>query len=243
MAFELAFNPPQFTEEYDGLKMRQLVEEIERLHSILTADTVGGIRTGNFDILEATNLFIRESDDDLESRAGWGQFSVDDAIPNIPIFTDDANTKLRLGRVAYGGLSIMDNTAPTTLNVSASVQITNFDTNGPSQDATPDHTNDHITIGIAGDYLVTAAVAVANAASQSHLIRIGMHINNGSGSYPPVDAHRSLAGGSTDVGSVALAGIVTLSAGDTVELWSDTDSSSNRDVIFEDVSLSVILVS
>jgi len=38
MAIDLAFNPPQFLEEYDGLKMRQLVEELERLHAMLTAD-------------------------------------------------------------------------------------------------------------------------------------------------------------------------------------------------------------
>lgn len=39
MGFDIAFNPPQFLEEYDGLKMRQLVDELERLHAALTADT------------------------------------------------------------------------------------------------------------------------------------------------------------------------------------------------------------
>ena len=39
MSFDIAFNPPQFDEAYDGTKMRQFVEEIERLHAILTADT------------------------------------------------------------------------------------------------------------------------------------------------------------------------------------------------------------
>ena len=39
MGFDLAFNPPQFFEEYDGVKMRQLVEELERLHAVLTSDT------------------------------------------------------------------------------------------------------------------------------------------------------------------------------------------------------------
>lgn len=38
-ALDIAFNPPQFYEEYDGVKMRQLVEELERMHAVLTADT------------------------------------------------------------------------------------------------------------------------------------------------------------------------------------------------------------
>ncbi len=39
MGFDIAFNPPQFFGEYDDVKMRQLVEEIERLHAVLTSDT------------------------------------------------------------------------------------------------------------------------------------------------------------------------------------------------------------
>ncbi len=38
MAFEFAFNPPQFGDEYNGVKMRQLAEEIERLHAQLTVE-------------------------------------------------------------------------------------------------------------------------------------------------------------------------------------------------------------
>ncbi len=38
MSFDIAFNPPQFLEEYDGVKMRMLVDELERLHSVLTSD-------------------------------------------------------------------------------------------------------------------------------------------------------------------------------------------------------------
>ena len=39
MSFDIAFNPPRFDEEYDGMKMRQLVDELDRLHAVLTADT------------------------------------------------------------------------------------------------------------------------------------------------------------------------------------------------------------
>ena len=40
MSLDLAFNPPQFDDnEYSGIKMRQFVEEVERLHAVLTNNT------------------------------------------------------------------------------------------------------------------------------------------------------------------------------------------------------------
>ncbi len=38
MAIEIAISLPQFGDDYDGLKMRAFVEEVERLHAALTAD-------------------------------------------------------------------------------------------------------------------------------------------------------------------------------------------------------------
>lgn len=241
MAFELAFNPPQFTEEYDGRKMRQLVEEIERLHAMLTADTVAGIRTGNFDILEATNLFVRESAAGLASRAGWGQFWVDDAAPNIPMFTDDAGNVFQLSRVAYAGISVVDNTNTTTLNSAAHVQIVDFNTNDPSTGVTPDHANDHLVVLIAGEYFVNCSVAVKNSAGTPHVIHVEVKKNNGTVDVMPAHAHRSLPSAS-DIGSISLSGIATLEANDTVELWADTDSATNRNVTFEDVVLTIVRV-
>lgn len=38
MAINVAFNPPQFIDRYEGYKMRQLVDELDRLHAALTRD-------------------------------------------------------------------------------------------------------------------------------------------------------------------------------------------------------------
>lgn len=45
MTVSVAFIPPQFGDEYDGHKMRQLVAELERLHAeiVRTADTADEI--------------------------------------------------------------------------------------------------------------------------------------------------------------------------------------------------------
>lgn len=241
MAFELAFNPPQFTEEYDGRKMRQLVEEIERLHSILTADTVDGIRTGNFDILEATNLFMRESAAGLASRAGWGQFWVDEANPNLPRFTDGAGNVFQLSRVAYAGISVIDNTNTITLNSAAHTQIIDFNTNDPSIGVTPEHASDHLVVLIGGDYFVNCSVAVKNSSGTPHIIHVEVKKNNGAVDVLPAHAHRSLPTAS-DIGSISLSGIATLEANDTIELWASTDSGTDRNVTFEDVVLTIVRV-
>lgn len=140
-------------------------------------------------------------------------------------------------RVAYGCMSVEDNDVAVTLNAAAVVQITDFSVNGPSNETTPDHTNDHITVVQAGDYLVAVSATIINDAAQSHTIHIGLHTNNGANEFGNVHAHRTLTGGSSDVGSMSLSGIVTFAAEDTVELWADTDFAGDRDVIFQDVSL------
>jgi hypothetical protein len=144
----------------------------------------------------------------------------------------------------YGGIAVSDNTATnTTLNGSTGkVQVTVFDTNCSSSGVIPDHTNDHITIDLGGDYLITIAVSVRNIASQNHELILDAYKNNGATALTGVEAHRSLTGGSGDFGSVALTGIVTLAKDDTVELWANTDASADRDVRFRDVTMIATMV-
>ena len=67
MAFELSLNIPQFGDEYDGLKMRQLVEEIERLHAILTTDTLNApIHSGSY-----FQFDVEYADGSNEGRLQW----------------------------------------------------------------------------------------------------------------------------------------------------------------------------
>jgi len=54
MAIQLPLNLPQFNEEYDGYKMRQLVDELHRLHAELVKPEDFGGEVITFDTGDAT---------------------------------------------------------------------------------------------------------------------------------------------------------------------------------------------
>ncbi len=151
------------------------------------------------------------------------------------LFTDSGSG------LAYGEISVKDSTAAITLNSADHTQISEFNTNGVSNNVTPDHTNEHIVITKAGMYLVTAVIAVKNSAGQAHLMHVDLFKNNGGTVFGNIHAHRNLSAGS-DVGSIALSGIVSCNVDDTLELWATTDSGTDRDVTFEDITFSIIQI-
>lgn len=144
---------------------------------------------------------------------------------------------------AYGEISVHDTS--TTMSVSSSgwTQVTVFDTNGQSQNCTPDHTNDHITIssGYAGKYLATVSISAENSAGVGHVIECSLFKNNGATEFQNVHAHRTLGTGS-DKGSISLNGIVDLSVSDTVELWIQSDSASSRNITVSDCTLTLVKI-
>ncbi len=142
----------------------------------------------------------------------------------------------------YGGISVEANTVPTTITTAAVArQFLLFSTNDPSFNLTPDHTNDHITVGITGDYLITGSIVVESVAGGAQVAHIEVKKNNGATDIMPIHAHRRLAGGGGDKGSVSLSGIANVSQADTVELWITNDSATG-DFIISDASLSMLRV-
>ncbi len=144
------------------------------------------------------------------------------------------------GAQAYAEIYTQDNTDNTTLNSGAKVQITDFDTNGLSNRMTPDHTNDHITVVHSGVYKCTVCIAIVNVAAQAQTIEVSAWKNNGATEFANVTAHRTLVGGGGDKGSMSLCGLISLTAGDTIELWANTGTAANRDVLFEDVTFTLM---
>lgn len=144
--------------------------------------------------------------------------------------------------IVYGGISVKDNADTLTLNSAAIVQVTDFDTNDPSNNTTSDHTNDHITINVAGDYFVFASMHVNNNAAQSHIIDISLFKNNGTIEFVNVHAHRNLTGGLGDVGAIPMGGLITVSVSDTLEVWATTNAAGDRSVTISDITLSIIQV-
>ena len=147
-----------------------------------------------------------------------------------------------LGKLPCGEIWFKDNTTPITLNSAGEVQITDFDNNGESYNTSPDHTSNDITIDISGRYLIIVSLTVINDSPISHVVDVSVFKNNGTIELQNLHSHRSLAGGSGDVGAMSLSGIITLTVNDTVEIWAITDSGVDRDVIFEDCTLTIIKI-
>jgi hypothetical protein len=144
--------------------------------------------------------------------------------------------------MVFAEISVKDNTDAVTLNSTAKVQITNFNINGLSNNATPDHTNDHITIVKAGKYFVSVSLAVQNNASQTHKVDVSLWKDNGTTEFTNIHNHRTLSGGSTDVGAISISGIIDADVDDTLELWADTSAAANRSVTFEDLTFLILQI-
>jgi len=138
-----------------------------------------------------------------------------------------------------------DNSTETTITgsgVANKVQFTNFDTNGCSNgSATPDHTNDHITIGKAGCYMVLVKITADSIAGAPSQFSFDIFINNGATAKANLHAHRDFAGGAGEVGSITIVGLATFAANDTVELWVHNETNT-QNIVLSDVELSVIQV-
>jgi hypothetical protein len=97
-------------------------------------------------------------------------------------------------------------------------QVTAFTANGESNNATPDHTNDHITIVKAGKYLATIDISFSQTSAVSIEYDFHLQANNGVKDFGYVSAHRDTSGNQV-VGNCGCTGIVDLAVNDTVELW------------------------
>jgi hypothetical protein len=158
--------------------------------------------------------------------------------------TADANGFVFLGTAGLplGEISVRDNAAETAIAVAGTfVQVAIFDTNGLSNNCTPDHTNDHITISKAGWYFVAVSLACVSVAGGGDTFEFEVRKNNGATVFNNVHAHRDMAGGGGDKGSVTMSGIIDLAANDTVELWVTNDDDTSN-IIIEDCALSVIQI-
>ncbi len=143
----------------------------------------------------------------------------------------------------YGEIWFKDNTDAVTLNSAGIVQILNFDNNGSTNgNIISNSTSSDITIGEPGDYFVSVSSTVINNAAQSHIIDVSVYINNGAVEFENLHVHRSLTGGSGDVGSIGLSGIINVTNSDTIEIWATTDAAADRSVTFEDLTLSIMQI-
>jgi hypothetical protein len=95
-------------------------------------------------------------------------------------------------------------------------QILGFDTDGLSNNTTPAHGEDHITVANAGMYLVSYSVSARSAASNQYEFKV--KYNNGATEVANSHTHRDTTVGGK-LGVAASTCIADLPASATVELW------------------------
>ena len=121
------------------------------------------------------------------------------------------------------------------VGIANKVQVTGFDTNGPSSGAIPDHTNDHITISKAGDYGIGFHTTARSAQSNNNELEV--LLNNGVDDTT-IHAHRTTSTASR-LSAASSFDIITLAKNDTVELWlvRNDGGAVARTLTFEHVGL------
>ena len=158
-------------------------------------------------------------------------------------FTDGDLNMDGVGGLPFGELWVLANAVETAIGGAGTfVQFVGFVNNGQSNNTTPDHTNDNITIIETGKYLVTVSIHVESiGAGAADTISAEVRKNNGTATFSNLHAHRKLAGGGGDIGSVSISGIASLTAADTVELWVANDSNATN-LLLADCNLSILKI-
>lgn len=153
----------------------------------------------------------------------------------------DAKFTTAGGGWPFGEIWVEGNANTMSVSSAGHTQVTDFDTDGQSNQCSPDHTNDHITIDIAGTYQVTVSITVLNNAGAGHVVHFELNKNNGATTFLNLHGDRTLAAG-TDKGNMSLSGLISVSANDTIELWASSDSGAARNITVEDCNLSLVQI-
>jgi len=149
-----------------------------------------------------------------------------------------------LTNLIYGEISVYDSSdGATSLGGDGGkddkAQFLFFDTNGPANGTTPDHSEDHITIVNAGVYLILVSSTFTGANNNEY--GLSVYLNNGTTELENLHWHRSTGAAGAAIGSTSASGLTTLSVGDTVEVWVWNEDSAN-DIEISDITLTIIRV-
>lgn len=138
----------------------------------------------------------------------------------------------------YAAIEVESNSTETAVAVKETLyQVTVFDTNGLSNGAQPDHTEDHIRIVKEAVYEVEVSATINSVAGAASKMEMKVMKNNGASSIIP-HMDMDLGGGGSESSPISLHGFAKLDKGDTVELWVENEDNTQNYVV-EDISLTV----
>jgi len=194
--------------------------------------TAGDSTFGFYGNTSVYTLIHDDSEGDLK-------VSANDAT-NYTKFEDDGDLVfVGTAGLCFGEIYVYNNGTADTVATATWSQMTRFDTNGESNNTTPDHTNDHITITKAGRYMVNVSASFSGDPNITWYG--GVWKNNGATQLTNIQIHRKLGAGG-DVGCVSMSGIGDFAANDTVEIWIRQDSGADKAITVVDCSLSLVQI-
>lgn len=144
----------------------------------------------------------------------------------------------------FGEIYVNNNAATMSVVSGSWTQVTDFNTNGQSNQCTPDHTNDHITIDVTGIYLVTCSITTyRGVGTGAWVVTFQIYTNNGTTPYPNLyNSCDNFPSGIFPTRSFSISGIAAFTANDTVELWATASSAPATSIAVTDATLSVVQI-
>ena len=183
----------------------------------------------------------------LAANQIWTLPPVDATAANQPIVSNAAGALSFFGEELftrnYGEIWVMGNAVATAIGVAGTfVQFIGFTNNGQSAVSTPDHTNNYITIGATGIYEIISSFHIESVGGgAADTVGVEIRKNGGTIILSNLHAHRKLAGGGGDIGSISVSGLASLTLDDTLEVWlANEDNATN--LLLEDANLSVVRI-
>jgi len=167
--------------------------------------------------------------------------TVSSDVDSLLSVAEDAAFK-KLLNLEYAQIEVEGNATATNFSAASTdfsnkVQIVIFTADGISNGATPDHTNDHITINTTGIYSVAASISYSGTGNTTY--SFAFFKNNGATQIGSRQTRKIGAGG--DVGAFEMSTLASLTAGDTIELWAQDEDGSNS-LVVEDAVFSIRMI-
>jgi hypothetical protein len=140
--------------------------------------------------------------------------------------------------LAFAEIYVKDSVATISLDAdNADVLVTQFTTNGQSNNCTADAANDKITITVTGKYLVTASVVASIDVGAATTLEISAYLNGAE--QTNVHACRDLASAAGN-GSISLCGVIDVTTASwDLDLRANVTDTNARDITFRDLNLTV----
>lgn len=140
----------------------------------------------------------------------------------------------------YGGIYSTHTDGVTISTIGTTVKLLQgFSHDSPANGMTPVFASHLINVDVTGDYFVNLTITFATAAvGDQGVYQFHIRVN---GVESIIGLHRSMSG-TTDTGSGAAHGILSLNAGDVLTVWVESDEAADTDdIVVNMIQLSALL--